>query len=207
MRFERADRRRGHDEVRRHARVGRRERRADEPARDGADAPHGVEAVDDRAARLRVDADRHHVHRHVLDTVGDACEHLGRDEPTDRGRHGAHGQECRNRESSDDRRAARAEPRDQWWRGSRPGDAAERERDERDAESAHGGTELGGQCGCRREPHGRGDAVHEERGGDATHGRDVDLGEGALGGDGEKGRRRAASMAVVAAIERLEVPP
>ena len=79
----------------------------------------------------------------------------------------------------------------QWRRGSRPGDAAERERDERDAESAHGGTELGGQCGCRREPHGRGDAVHEERGGDATHGRDVDLGEGALGGDGEKGRRRA----------------
>ena len=159
----------GHDEVRGHARVRGRERGADEPAGHCTHAPHRVQPVHDRSLTACVDADRDDVHRDVLHAIRDPGEHLGGDEPADRRRHHAQGEERGDRESRADRGAARADTPDEDGRAPCAHDAAEREGHERDAEAADARAELRRELRSGREPHGRGDAIDEERGADAPH--------------------------------------
>ena len=89
------------------------------------------------------------------------------------GRYRAQCEERGDRESTSTVVRPGAERARRTGRGARPDDAAERERDERDAEPADGGAELVGQLGGRREPHRRRDTVDEEGGADAPNRRRV----------------------------------
>ena len=148
---------------------GGRERGADEPAGHCAHAPHRVQPVHDRSLAACVDADRHDVHRDVLHAIGDPREHLGGDEPADCRRHRPQGKERGDRDPAPT--VVRPGPTRPMSTGAHrvPTMPPNASADERDAEAADAGAELRRELGSGREPHGRGDAVDEERGADATH--------------------------------------